>query len=323
MITNYLILEFSIIKKNIPREEIKQIVEEYLTKGRKDYELELPMTGVDMNVYKIFFLGEIFWLRIPSSIDTNYEVEVKIHKDLTKMGAHVPEVIAYEEKNKILNVPIMILRDIGGEPLFENNMIGLESAVIDAGRDLALINSLEVKNYGYVDNMNKNKILHGSPTFKSFKEFCLGNFYFHLQNITKWGVLTTEQSEKIRDIFMKESENLLYSDRPYLIHGDYKPEHIFIKNSQYVGVIDFSDIQGGSNLWDLAHVRAFSEEYYQLLKKGYNDFNSSIIISDERIFFYGLVQWVHKLNFVGWNNYEKAKKHLGVKYCKKCIEYFS
>ena len=76
----------------------------------------------------------------------------------------------------------------------------------------------------------------------------------------------------------------------YLIHGDYKSEHIYIKEGRYSGVIDFSDIRGGSNLWDLAHARSFSEKYYQLLKKGYSEIVSGIDFTDELIYFYGLVE---------------------------------
>ena len=65
----------------------------------------------------------------------------------------------------------MIIRDMGGIPLTEIKSDDVENAIIEAGKDLALINSLKVEDYGYVGNKERNKILHGSESFETFEDF--------------------------------------------------------------------------------------------------------------------------------------------------------
>ncbi len=309
------------MKTRIPQEKVQKVVEKYLTQDKKPYDLSAAVKGVDTNVYRIAFMNEIFWLRIPSDSEITYEAEVKVHSELIKLGALVPEVVAYESKDNSLQRSVMIIRDMGGVPLEEIGSENIDNAVIEAGRGLALINSLVVDNYGYIGNDERNKVLHGSEKFKSFEDFCAGNFRTHLENITEWGVFTRKQYAEVMKVFEDKRKSFLGTEDPFLVHGDYKPDHIYIKDGRYSGVIDFSDIRGGSCLWDLAHARTFSERYYQLLKKGYNEVLPRVDIKDEKMYFFGLVEWVHKLNFAGWNNHDNAKNHLGASYIGKCLEY--
>lgn len=306
------------MRVKIETSKIEKVVEKYLTSWCTSYVLDSAAAGVDTNVFKIEYNNEIFWLRIPSQKDLTFKSEVKVHEELIKRGVKLPEVIAHVKKDETIGRALMIIRDMGGMPLNQVKSGSVESVVISAGRDLAIINDFGVNNFGFInDKLQKGEL---QAEYESFLDFCTSEFHQHLSNIVRYGVFDKKEEAEILRIF-EENKELLEIKDSFLIHGDYKPEHIYVRDGQYSGVIDFSDIQGGSNLFDLAHFRAFSEEYYQLLKTGYNEVKPEIDVSDHKIFFFGLVEWVHKLSHVGWHRGRKVQEHIGTPYARKCLDY--
>src|SRR6266567_2880100 len=107
--------------------------------------VERVMEGVSTYVYRIAYRNEVFYLRILPEEDASFAPEAAVHARLRKMQVKVPEVIYFEDQHEALRRSVMVTTETKGRPLSQSPSLSedmLNSLLIEAGRDLARINSI-------------------------------------------------------------------------------------------------------------------------------------------------------------------------------------
>jgi len=224
--------------------------------------------GVSTEVYKLIRDKDVFYLRIADEGE-NMSSEALVHKLLTEKGVKVPKVLCCEDFNKKLGRSYMITSEIVGVPLKKDKKATRES-LLEVGKQLALINSIPVKGFGWLDR-NKPNAQELVGCYSTYEEFALNQERISnmLDYLVEKGVFSRPLSEKYL-CYVNDNKNLLANcDQAYLAHGDFSIPHIFFQNGEYVGIIDFGDIRCTSIYHDLAHFYTYNREYFEGVLEGY------------------------------------------------------
>jgi aminoglycoside phosphotransferase (APT) family kinase protein len=126
-----------------------------------------------------------------------------------------------------------------------------------AGRDLAVINSLAVEGFGWIKR-DRGETLHLEAQHPTYRDF----IHEHLeQDLALLGdrVLTPSEVALAREI-LAEYDPWLDAEQAVLAHGDFDVTHIYQRDGQYSGIIDFGEIRGGDPWYDLGHFRMHDGE---------------------------------------------------------------
>lgn len=140
-----------------------------------------------------------------------------------------------------------------------------KNLVMKAGSFLSKIHSVEVDWFGGIDE-------NGRGTFASWEEYILDD--------TKKEVLFEKISLKhqLDPIHIKKAFEILKSGtyiysgiKSRLLHGDFSPKHILVKNGEIAGVLDMEDCKGGDIARDFAWWEYFHGENFPIewLMEGY------------------------------------------------------
>ena len=115
--------------------------------------MERVAEGVSTHVYRTVFQREIFYLRILPEEGASFAPEVVTHRLLRQLQVKVPEVIFFEHCYEPLQRSVMVTTKVKGVPISQSSDLRreeLEAIVLEAGRDLARINSVRVEGFGWV-----------------------------------------------------------------------------------------------------------------------------------------------------------------------------
>jgi len=224
--------------------------------------------GVSTEVYKLVRDEDIFYLRIASEGE-NMSSEALVHKLLAEKGVKVPKVLCFEDFNKKLGKSYMITGELVGVPLKKDRKATRKS-LIEVGKQLALINSIPVKGFGWLDR-NKPDMQELVGCYSTYEEFALNQERISnmLDYLVEREVFSYPLSDKYLRYVNDHKDLLAGCDQAYLAHGDFSATHIFFKNGEYVGIIDFGDIRCTSIYHDLAHFYTYNREYFEDVFKGY------------------------------------------------------
>lgn len=146
----------------------------------------------------------------------------------------------------------MVTTAIEGEPLDRaTDAQTLRRVLLDAGRDLAIINDLAVEGFGWIrrDNPSVTLLTAEMPTNRAF---VLQDLDAHLGSLYEEGFLSRAWVEAIR-IIVTRFDTYLDTERASLAHGDFDATHIYQHNGRYTGLIDFGEIRGADRFYDLGH----------------------------------------------------------------------
>ncbi|MGH9175565.1 MAG: phosphotransferase family protein, partial [Vicinamibacterales bacterium] len=214
--------------------------------------------GVSTFVYRVSYRRAVFYLRVLPEAGASFAPEVSIHRRLRDAGVKVPDVIHFEHLNQALQRSVMIISEIRGCQI--GHHLGEQhrrDILIEAGRDLAMINSIPVDGFGWIrrDIGNTSDLVAEHPTFQPFA-------FEHLNDdlqLLGTSVFTVDEIATIRDTITR-SAPMFSSDRGWLAHGDFDVTHIYQFNGRYSGIIDFGEIRGADSLYDLAHFKLHDGE---------------------------------------------------------------
>jgi aminoglycoside phosphotransferase (APT) family kinase protein len=207
--------------------------------------------GVSTFVYRITRGGERFYLRLLPEIGASFAPEVHAHAVLRARGAAVPEVIAYEHRHPAVGLSTMLTTEVPGEPLSRLADDGKRAAILfDAGRDLAIINSVPVAGFGWIarDSPVVTALGAASPTNRAF---LLDNLDRDLAVLVERGLARDACATIERAV--GRSTVLLDTHQGWLAHGDFDPTHIYGRGGRYTGIIDFGEMRGTDRAYDLGH----------------------------------------------------------------------
>ncbi len=130
--------------------------------------------GVSTRVYRMAQGDEALYLRVLPEEEGSFAPEVYVHALLRERGVKAPEVVYWEHRNPELDRSIMVTTEIKGQPLShaarELSASGLRGVLIEAGRDLAIINSVPVGGFGWIrrDALTLTRLEAERPTFRAF-----------------------------------------------------------------------------------------------------------------------------------------------------------
>lgn len=220
----------------------------------KDTQVERVMSGISTYVYRILSRCQIYYLRILPDAEASFTPEIAALTRLRQYQINVPEIIHYEDYNKLLGRPIMVETEIKGLALSQSSFARgiLEKVAVEAGRDLARINSLPVEGFGWVrvKRAQPARLRAQWPTFRAFA------LEYRKADLTylRMHVLKPRESARLERV-LAHYDAWLEIEQGYLAHGDFDSTHIFQDRGHYTGIIDFGEVRGTGRWYDLAHFR--------------------------------------------------------------------
>lgn len=237
--------------------------------------IERVKEGVSTYVYRIHRNNEIFYIRLLPEIGASFAPEVHVHQLLRDKGARVPEVICFEHRNEALQLSLMLTTEIQGMHIGYCTSIEEQKTILrQAGRDLAIINSIPVQGFGWIkrDNSKVVQLEAELPTYRAY-------IYEHLED--DLALLANKQLLSGSDIsniyrILARYNAWLDEEQALLAHGDFDATHIYQQQGQYTGIIDFGEIRGATSWYDLGHFHLHDGEtlpnvVLPYLLEGYQD----------------------------------------------------
>ena len=259
---------YFLIEQEAPRVDlVKRIVDDFF---KESIEIERVRKGSSTYVYRIKVRSKTYYLRICPEQNASFAVEVKVHENLIKAGVNVPKIVHFEQKNELTGHSIMIMEEILGSDMEANgfHMTGHpEQVLLHAGKQIALINQVEVDGFGEI---RRDVCVQLAGEFKTFREYYYENLWKDISVLSNYN-FDNQEREAIKD-FLDTGFRLMDNQGSHLVHGDFDLSHIFHSNGKYTGIIDFGDIKGSGLLYDLGHFKAHDAiGATEMLLNGYNE----------------------------------------------------
>ena len=223
--------------------------------------VERVTEGVSTRVFRIHRAAETFYLRVLPEAGASFAPEAYAHALLRTRGVKVPEVIYVERYNDVLERSVMVTTAIEGQHIGHcRDRAGARQALVAAGRDLTIINSVPVDGFGWIVR-DSGAGARLEAEFPSYRAFALDQLD---ENLTLLGtqVLSPVSIAAIRRTF--ERHDTLFDaegdGQACLAHGDFDATHIYQQGGRYTGVIDIGEIRGADPYYDLGHVKLHDGE---------------------------------------------------------------
>src|SRR5437588_9726597 len=219
--------------------------------------------GMSTYVYRISHANEVFYLRVQPEANASFAPEVHVHQLLRSKGVKVPEVIHFERENELLQRSIMVTTEIKGMPLGHCAVeTDTRKILFEAGRDLAIINSLLVEGFGWIrrDKCEMTRLEAEFPTYRAFISEHLESDLADLEDrvLPKSDIITIGH-------ILARYDGWLDGGQARLAHGDFDVTHIYQVQGQYTGIIDFGEIRGTHMFYDLGHFKMYDGEMLPFL----------------------------------------------------------
>ena len=250
--------------------------------------------GGSTYVYQIKTSSELCYARFLPE-DCTFAVEATAHKIMTDLGVQVPQIIAYEDKEAISGQSMMLISEIPGVCMEESCPENPAEILREAGRQLALIHSIPVDGFGWIDR-NSHDMLKGEKN--SFLEY-FDNYLADDLVCLNYYECPDEEKEQIRS-YMEQAKSMLDVQSAVLVHGDFDISHIYHESGKFSGFIDFGEIRGNNRLYDLAQFSYVDSSpdrsaYYHLID-GYRE---TAQLTDDDLYAIELMALFIVLRFAG------------------------
>ncbi len=252
------------VRKVILPKTIEEVLKGIL--GTKGIQVTYLTEGVSTDVYKVLAGNETYYFRLKDEGESS-TAECLVHKLINEAGVKAPKIVYSEDFNSKLGRSFLITTEIKGKSIF-NTKTNSDQVLYEAGKDLALINSIPLKGFGWVDQEISYQY-EPLGMYSNYKDFWLEDLDKKLHSLVSTGRLDkkvlkhwTKHIKRI-DIFLSTI------DQAYLAHGDFGTPHIYHNDGVYTGIIDFGDTRATSIYYDLAQFYTYFPEAFNHLLKGY------------------------------------------------------
>lgn len=188
---------------------------------------DVPESYSSTVVRLILKSGERCILKLPynkSKLYREYQILNKLKSVLP-----VPEVLAFWKGNDSCS-GAMLLSHLEGEPATKDVS---EKLAYDMGRLLAQLHKIPMDNYSLMDTPSNHWLSTIKDKFYVWYDECIGH-------------LETSLLKQCDMQFKKMIATMPEDEGPVLIHFDYRPGNILIKDEEITGIIDFESSRGGS-----------------------------------------------------------------------------
>lgn len=205
-------------------------------------------------------------VRISRFGKNSFETEEKTIRLVSMSGVPAPRVLLIKDAG---DITFCVEEKIEGEPLSKIMRIldpdVFKSLIVQSGEILSKINSIAVEGFGS---------LNADVKFKTWEDFIF-SFEKRRNGIIEGGQKVGVTAGQIdRGFQILHSHQSLFSlPEARLLHGDFSPKHLLVKDGKITGIIDFENAKGGDPVRDIAWVNYFYEDSFPLeyLKEGYTD----------------------------------------------------
>ncbi|HEY8283160.1 MAG TPA: aminoglycoside phosphotransferase family protein [Chloroflexota bacterium] len=224
----------------------------------RDVAIERVAEGTSTQVYRLLIGEEVYYLRVAEEATASLAPEASVHQVLFARGVSVPAAVHFEPFDECLQRSLLVTTEIRGESVRHVPANATREEVLRAaGRDLAEINRIPVDGFGWItrDGGSRARLEAAYPTNRSFMLDQLDDRLDQPRD----GILTRPEVGRIRAI-IADRNSWLDADHAYLAHGDFDLTHIYQRNGQYTGIIDFGEIRGTAPLYDLGHFQLHDGE---------------------------------------------------------------
>lgn len=220
--------------------------------------VERAEEGVSTYVYRINRGNEIFYLRVLPEVNASFAPEVYVHAMLRAKDVKVPEVVYFEHYNEAVQRSVMVTTAIKGKHIGHYHVNEVpRSTLVEAGRDLAVINSIPVQQFGWI-RRDSSEVTSLEAEFPTCRAFIFEQLEEDLAFLGKL-VLRTGEIKAIWEI-IDRCDAWLDVEKAWLAHGDFDATHIYQEHGCYTGIIDFGEIRGGDPFYDLGHFQMHDGE---------------------------------------------------------------
>jgi aminoglycoside phosphotransferase (APT) family kinase protein len=223
--------------------------------------------GVSTIVYRVDSGQQTYYLRILPEPDASFAPEVAAYQQLRAAGLHVPEVVYFEHYSALFQRSLMLTTAIAGHAIgYRQRPAAVQQIIIEAGRDLAQLNKVSVQGYGWVRRDTPNpRLCAEHPTLPAW---LAEEFEAPIRALRRYHDLTSRDTNILLGLLGMACEQLQH-EPAILAHGDFDVTHIYHHEGAYTGIIDFGEIRGTHQLYDLGHFAVENSELLPFLLKGY------------------------------------------------------
>ncbi len=215
-------------------------------------------TGVSTEVYRIWHDDEIFYLRLAEEPASSLLPEVQVHTMLHERGVKVPQVVYFDPFDQDAGRSVMVTTQIRGEHIGHCRIdTTLAEILREAGRDLAIINSIPITGFGWIrrDQSHAAGFQAEHATLESYvSEHLVADLALLGTEVLTTGETTMAHTLIDQVMFMGPA------GQAWLAHGDLDVTHIYQEHGRYTGIIDFGEIRGGGRFYDLGHFNLYDGE---------------------------------------------------------------
>lgn len=209
-------------------------------------------------------------VRISRQGSQNFETEERVIRLALMAGVPAPKILLIEQISSSLEKPTFCVEEkIEGKPL-TSLMGSLESGVLrsiisESGGILSKIHSITVDNFGHLD---------GTTSFKTWQDYIF-SIEGRRDRIIAAAKRLRIEPELIDKAFrlLRENEKMFQIKEPKLLHGDFSPKHLLVKDNHITGIIDFEGAKGGDPVRDFAWLNFFYGDSFPIdwVKAGYDN----------------------------------------------------
>ena len=239
-------------------------------------QVERVTEGASTWVYRILHGKETFYLRVLPEVGASFAPEVAVYVQARKLGVKAPDVIWYEHHYEPLGRSIMVITEVAGRPLSQSSGLdrrAVDAILIEAGRDIARINSIPVEGFGWLSRESDSMKLCAPES--SYRAFALEHWEPDLAYLDASKTLPPAEIERLRQTCARYDGWLDARDSA-LAHGDFDATAIYQRDGRYTGIIDFGEARGANRWYDLGHYHMRDGEYLSAptmrpLVRGYSE----------------------------------------------------
>jgi aminoglycoside phosphotransferase (APT) family kinase protein len=220
------------------------------------------------DVYRVWRDGRVLYFRVLPEREASFAPEVYVHHTLRARGLHVPEVIYFEHYNSRLQRSIMLTTEIPGRAIgYGPRASEVHGIVRQCGRELAMLNTVAVRGFGWIGRHDP-RVDHLSAEHATYRAWLLPDIAAPLTTLVRENVLAARDAQAVRAA-IDEAIALFGAEPAYLAHGDFDATHIYHQDGHYTGIIDFGEIRGTNQLYDLGHFQIAHADLLPGLLEGY------------------------------------------------------
>jgi len=225
-----------------------------------DLTIERVGEGVSTYVYRIHRGDEVYYLRVLPEVGAGFAPEARVHTLLRERGVKAPEVVYLEHRNPELGLSVMVTTEAPGQHVGHcRDERALRSIMVEAGRDLALINSIRVQGFGWIKR-DRPEVVALEADLPTFRAFALDPLDEDLALLGQYALTAREVAAIRATIGRADAWPDVDGAKGWLAHGDFDASHIYQQDGRYSGIIDFGEIRGADPSYDLGHFRMHDGE---------------------------------------------------------------